>query len=49
MTLVRLQNVNVRIPVYDSHSRRLIRLPIFGLARVGTQAISRARQFHLLE
>ena len=40
MTLVRLKNVNVRIPIYDSHALRLIRLPAFGLAKVGTQAIS---------
>jgi len=43
MTLVRLENVDVHIPVYDSHSLRLFRLPSFGRARVGTQAISHAR------
>jgi ABC-2 type transport system ATP-binding protein/lipopolysaccharide transport system ATP-binding protein len=40
MTLVRLTDVNVRIPIYDSHALRLIRLPAFGRAQVGTQAIS---------
>jgi ABC-type polysaccharide/polyol phosphate transport system ATPase subunit len=40
MTLVRLTDVNVRIPIYDSHALRLIRLPAFGRAKVGTQAIS---------
>src|SRR5262245_16731185 len=40
MTAVRLNNVDVHIPIYDSHSRRLIRLPSFGFAKVGSQAIS---------
>ena len=40
MALVRLTDVNVRIPIYDSHALRLIRLPAFGRAKVGTQAIS---------
>jgi homopolymeric O-antigen transport system ATP-binding protein len=40
MIRVRLKDVNVRLPVYDSHSLRLIRMPSFGLAKVGTQAIS---------
>src|SRR5215467_5521911 len=40
MTLIRLTDVNVRIPIYDSHALRLIRLPAFGRAKVGTQAIS---------
>src|SRR5262245_28137492 len=40
MTLVRLTNVNVRIPIYDSHALRLIRLPAFGCAKVRTQAFS---------
>ena len=29
MTHVRLKNVNVSIPIYDSHALRLIRLPSF--------------------
>lgn len=40
MTYVRLSNVNVEIPVYDSHALRLIRLPSFQLTRVGTATVS---------
>lgn len=37
---VRLENVDVHIPIYDSHSLRLIRLPSFTRAKVGTRSIS---------
>ena len=40
MTSVRLNGVSVQIPIYDSHSLRLIRLPSFGRAQVGTQTVS---------
>ncbi len=42
MTHIRLRNVSVRLPIYDSHSLRLIRLPSFGSAKVGTQTVSHA-------
>jgi ABC-2 type transport system ATP-binding protein/lipopolysaccharide transport system ATP-binding protein len=42
MTYVHLKNVNVSIPIYDSHALRLIRLPAFRDARVGTDTASRA-------
>jgi ABC-type polysaccharide/polyol phosphate transport system ATPase subunit len=42
MTYVRLHDVNVEIPIYDSQSLRLIRLPSFRLANVGTRTISHA-------
>jgi ABC-type polysaccharide/polyol phosphate transport system ATPase subunit len=41
MTHVRLKNVNVSIPIYDSHALRLIRLPSFHDARVGSDSASR--------
>jgi ABC-type polysaccharide/polyol phosphate transport system ATPase subunit len=41
MTHVRLRNVNVRIPVYDAQALRLMRLPSFGQAKVGTNTASR--------
>jgi len=41
MTHVRLRNVNVRIPVYDAQALRLLRLPSFGQAKVGTNTASR--------
>ena len=40
MTSVRLNSVSVQIPIYDSHSLRLIRLPSFGRAQVGAQTVS---------
>jgi ABC-type polysaccharide/polyol phosphate transport system ATPase subunit len=40
MATVRLKNVDVHIPLYDRHSMRLLKLPSFGFAKVGTQAIS---------
>src|SRR5690349_5874558 len=42
MTHVRLRNVNVRIPIYDAHALRLLRLPSFGDAKVGTNTASRS-------
>ena len=42
MTYVRLKNVNVSIPVYDSHALRLITLPSFRNARVGTDTATRS-------
>lgn len=41
MAHVRLKNVNVSIPIYDSHALRLIRLPSFSNARVGSDSASR--------
>ncbi|MBR0781115.1 ABC transporter ATP-binding protein [Bradyrhizobium iriomotense] len=41
MTYVRLKNVNVSIPIYDSHALRLIRLPSFSNVRVGSDTASR--------
>jgi len=41
MTRVHLENVNVSIPIYDSHSLRLIRLPSLGKAGVGTDSATR--------
>jgi ABC-type polysaccharide/polyol phosphate transport system ATPase subunit len=40
MTRIRLDRVAVRLPIYDSHSLRLIRLPSFARAQVGTQTVS---------
>jgi ABC-type polysaccharide/polyol phosphate transport system ATPase subunit len=37
---IHLSNISVRLPIYDSHSLRLIRLPSFGRAQVGTQTVS---------
>ena len=42
MTYVHLKNVNVSIPIYDSHALRLITLPAFRNARVGTDTASRS-------
>jgi ABC-type polysaccharide/polyol phosphate transport system ATPase subunit len=42
MTAISIQNVDVRIPIYDGQSLRLIKLPSFGRARVGTQDVSHA-------
>ncbi|WP_439409320.1 ABC transporter ATP-binding protein [Bradyrhizobium sp. DASA03076] len=41
MTHVRLKNVNVSIPIYDSHALRLIRMPSFSNVRVGSDSASR--------
>ncbi len=42
MTHVRLRDINVKIPIYDSHALRLIRLPTFRLAKVGIPEVSQA-------
>ena len=42
MTAISIQNVDVQIPIYDGQSMRLIKLPSFGRARVGTQNVSHA-------
>ena len=42
MTHARLRNVDVRIPIFDSHSLRLIRLPAFSAAKVGTDTATRS-------
>jgi ABC-type polysaccharide/polyol phosphate transport system ATPase subunit len=42
MTHVRLRDVNVRIPIYDSQGLRLLRLPSFGQAKVGTNTASQS-------
>jgi ABC-type polysaccharide/polyol phosphate transport system ATPase subunit len=40
VTAISIKNVDVRIPIYDSQSLRLLKLPSFGRARVGTQDVS---------
>ena len=42
MTYVRLTKANVEIPVYDSHALRLIKLPSFRRAKVGTSTVSQS-------
>ena len=42
MTYIHLKDVDVSIPVYDSHALRLIRLPSFRDTRVGTDTASRS-------
>jgi ABC-type polysaccharide/polyol phosphate transport system ATPase subunit len=42
MTHISIRQVNVRIPVYDGSALRLVRLPSFGRARVGTRHVSHA-------
>jgi ABC-2 type transport system ATP-binding protein/lipopolysaccharide transport system ATP-binding protein len=42
MARVSLREVSVHIPVYDASSLRLLRLPSFGRARVGSQTVSHA-------
>jgi homopolymeric O-antigen transport system ATP-binding protein len=42
MTFVRLTKANVEIPVYDSHALRLIKLPSFRRAKVGTSTVSQS-------
>src|SRR6266487_2828546 len=43
MTYVRLTRANVEVPVYDSHALRLIRLPLFRRAKVGTSTVNWSR------
>jgi ABC-type polysaccharide/polyol phosphate transport system ATPase subunit len=40
MSRVKLEGVSVRIPVYDASSLRLLRMPSFGRAKVGTRTVS---------
>src|SRR5437764_3791870 len=40
MTYIRLTNANVQVPLYDSHALRLIKVPSFRRATVGTSAVS---------
>jgi ABC-2 type transport system ATP-binding protein/lipopolysaccharide transport system ATP-binding protein len=40
MSSVRLSNVSIHIPVYDSSSLRLLRMPSFGRAKVGSSTVS---------
>ena len=40
MTYVRLTKANVEVPVYDSHALRLVRLPSFRRAKVGTSTVN---------
>jgi ABC-type polysaccharide/polyol phosphate transport system ATPase subunit len=42
MIHVRLNNVNVRIPIYDSHGLRLIKFPSFRHSKVGTDTASQS-------
>jgi len=42
MTYVRIKDANVEIPIYNSHALRLIRLPSFRLAMVGTSTVSQS-------
>ncbi len=42
MSHISLKDAGVQLPIYDSHSLRLLRLPSFGRAKVGTQAVSHA-------
>jgi len=35
MTSVKIQNASVKLPVYDSTTLRLIKIPTFGQAKVG--------------
>ena len=45
MTYVRLTKANVEVPVYDSHALRLIKLPSFRRAKVGTSTVNWSRGF----
>jgi ABC-type polysaccharide/polyol phosphate transport system ATPase subunit len=40
MSHVHIRDANIEIPIYDSHALRLIRLPAFRLAKVGTPTVS---------
>jgi ABC-type polysaccharide/polyol phosphate transport system ATPase subunit len=42
MSRVKIEDVSVRIPVYDASSLRLLRMPSFGRAKVGTRTVSHA-------
>ena len=40
MSHVRLRGIDVQLPIYDADSRRLLRLPSFGKAQVGTKTLN---------
>ncbi len=40
MTYIRLTSANVQVPLYDSHALRLIKVPSFRRAKVGTSAVN---------
>jgi len=40
MTSIRIQNVSVKLPIYDNTTLRLIRLPSFGQANAGARNVS---------
>jgi ABC-type polysaccharide/polyol phosphate transport system ATPase subunit len=40
MTHIRLINANVQVPLYDSHALRLIKVPSFRRAKVGTSTVN---------
>jgi ABC-type polysaccharide/polyol phosphate transport system ATPase subunit len=40
MTYIRLTNANVQVPLYDSHALRLIKMPSFRRAKVGTSTVN---------
>jgi len=42
MSRVKIEDVSVRIPVYEAGSLRLLRMPSFGRAKVGTRNVSHA-------
>jgi hypothetical protein len=42
MSRVKIEDVSVRIPVFEATGLRLLRMPSFGRAKVGTRNISHA-------
>jgi len=40
MTYIRLTNANVQVPLYDSHALRLVKVPSFRRAKVGTSTVN---------
>jgi ABC-type polysaccharide/polyol phosphate transport system ATPase subunit len=42
MSRVKIEDVSVRIPIYEANALRLLRMPSFGRAKVGTRNISHA-------
>jgi ABC-type polysaccharide/polyol phosphate transport system ATPase subunit len=42
MSRIKLANVSIHIPVYDSSTLRLVRMPSFGRAKVGSSSVSHA-------
>jgi hypothetical protein len=44
MSRVKIEDVSVRIPLFEAGALRLLRMPMFGRAKVGTRNVSqRAR------